>query len=293
MWDAILAYGTMCLAAIVTLATLLKDARDYLKTSEKHGKWLLWSVYLCTVLLFLAGIFQTHATRKQAWEDREQARKDREHLVADRAHAREVEAVNQARLSDANDSLSRLQDEVGRLQTRAETIGLSRELSDVSAELADAKSKLQQPRARFVATFATPYYDKIPVVESVGERTARGVKVNFGVFNAADVAAANGIIALRLCLGCQFGEEPAGFSKPETGPADERIRSFDTIQERAVLQDMTATIIPPLGGPRRFAFAVMVKCRNCEPGRWNQLIVTIPSIGPPDFRQKGNPKKSH
>ncbi|MHB8503113.1 MAG: hypothetical protein ACYDHE_19500, partial [Candidatus Acidiferrales bacterium] len=63
MWDVILAYGILFLAAAVTFGTLVKDARDYLEAIEKHGRWLLWSVYACAFLLFLAGIFQTHGTR--------------------------------------------------------------------------------------------------------------------------------------------------------------------------------------------------------------------------------------
>jgi len=291
MWDVILAYGILFLAAAVTFGTLVKDARDYLEAIEKHGRWLLWSVYACAFLLFLAGIFQTHGTRKQAWLDRKQAQQDRDRLTADRAQAQAVEAVNQARLSDASKSLEKLQEKVDRLQTKAETIQLSRELSDVETELRDAKSKLQQPRANFVASFATPDYQKIPIREAIGERTPEGIKVNFGVMNASDVAAVKGMIVLRLCDACQFGGEPAGFVKGQNAPEDERFRVFDTILEHAIIQDMAATIIPPLGGTPRFEVIVMVKCTNCEPGRWNRLSVIVPPVVPPDFHKKNPSSK--
>jgi hypothetical protein len=291
MWDAILAYATLVLATIVTLATLVKDARDYLHASKRHGKWLLWSVYACALLLFIAGIFQTHQTRMQAWRDKEQARIDREHLAADQLRARMTEATNQARLDDANKSLDKLQAKVDRLQTKADTKELSKELSDVKTELEDAKSKLQQPQAKFVATFATPYYDQIPIRELRGERTTEGIKANLGVMNIGDVAAARGEIVLRLCNACQFGVEPPGFVKTSNGPEEERLRAFDTIQEHAVVQDMSVTIVPPLGDSPRFEIGIMVKCSNCEASRWDKLVVSVPPVVAPDFYKKNSRSK--
>lgn len=178
------------------------------------------------------------------------------------------------------------------MQTKAQTQKLSLELSDVTRELQDAKSKLQQPRAKFVATFATPYYDKIPILQTLGERTSEGIKVNFGVMNSSDVAALKVEIVIRLCDACQFAVEPKNFSKPVIGPEDERIREVDTLQARSVLQDMSATIIPPIDGPPRFQLALMVKCENCEPGRFTPLLVRVPTLTPFDFRnnKKKNPK---
>jgi hypothetical protein len=216
IWDAFLSYGTLVLATLVTLAALVKDARDYVG-SRPHGKMFLSAVYGCVLLLFFAGIYQTHLNRKQAAIDRDQAEKDRSQLTIDRQHSEAAEAVNQARLKDANESLQKLQNKVDNLMTQAQTQELSRKLSDVKVELEDAKSKLQKPLAVFTATFATPYYDKIPILESVGERTPEGIKVKFGVFNRSDVTAVRGVIVIRLCDACQFGVEPEGFIKASVG----------------------------------------------------------------------------
>lgn len=186
-----------------------------------------------------------------------------------------------------------MQGKVDQLQTKAQTQKLSRELSDVTQELEDAKSKLKQPRAQFVATFATPYYDKIPILQTVGERAPEGIKGNFGVMNSSDVAAMKGMIVIRLCDACQFATEPPGFAKTPLGPEDERVRFFDTIQEHAIVQDMTATIIPPLDGPPSFAIAVQVKCEDCEPGKFMKLMVDVPRLIPPNFQDaKRKPLKS-
>jgi len=290
MWDWIFAYGTLFVGTAFAAAALAKDAEDYVNLSKSSGRLLLFVLYALCLFLLAGGIYQTHQTRSRANADREQASKDRRQLEQDRAEAKTFKAANDARLSDANASLQRLQDKVDKLQTQAQTQELSRELSDVTAELEDAKSKLRQPRAKFVATIATPNYDKIPVLETVGERTPEGIKVDFGVVNSGEVAATKGEIVIRLCAICQFAFEPPLFFKPNIGPDGERVRMFDNIQEHAVVQDMSVTIVPPLGDPPNFMIAVMVKCESCEPGRFTQLRVDIPPLVSPDFRS--NKKKT-
>jgi hypothetical protein len=292
MLDWFFAYGTLVVGTLVAFAALLKDAEDYVNISKKRGKFLLLALYVFILFLLAGGIYQTYETRSKADIDRAQALADRLNLDKDRIQEKQDKAVSESKLQGANDSLQRLQDKVDQLQTKAQTQKLSLELSDVTRELQDAKSKLQQPRAKFVATFATSYYDKIPIVETVGERTLEGIKVNFGVMNTSGVAALKGMIVIRLCDGCQFATEPSSFTKPTVGPEDERLRNFDTIQEHAIVQDMSATVIPPLGGFSKFLLAVMVKCEDCEPGHFMQLIVDVPPVVPPDFRSAGkkNPK---
>jgi hypothetical protein len=244
-------------------------------------------VYGCVIILFIAGVVQTHLNRKQAISDNRQAANDRLSL-------NKSEAANEARLTDANANLQKLQDKVDHLQTQADTKEMSRALSDVTKELEDAKTKLQRPLARFAATIATPYYDKMPITETVGERTPEGIRASFGVFNLSSVTAEKGEIIIRLCDGCQYGVEPeGGFTKTKNGPDDERVREFDRVQEHSVVQDMAVTIIPPFtAGSQKLVFAVLVKCENCEPGTFKRLFVDIPSVVPPDFTVKKKKAKN-
>jgi hypothetical protein len=58
-WDAFLSYGTLVVATVVTVASLLKDAERYRNTLGSTGKFLLYGVFGCVLLLFLGGIVQT------------------------------------------------------------------------------------------------------------------------------------------------------------------------------------------------------------------------------------------
>jgi len=286
-WDAFLSYATLVLATVVTIAALVKDARDYVDASRTRGRLLLWVAYGCVILLFLAGVIQTHINRKQAIGDKLQAEQAQHKLEEGQQKFLLAESESKAHLEDASASLQKLQDKVDKLQTQAQTQKLSLELAEVSRELEDAKAKLQKPLAKCEPTFASSDYNKLPIREAAGENTPEGVKVDFGVINTSDVAAIKGEIALRLCTGCQYGIEPEGFTKPKIGPDDERIRVFGTIQEHSVAQDMSVTIIPPLAwGTRKLVFVVLVKCENCEPGRFKQLVVDVPSVLPPDVTLK-------
>jgi len=250
--------------------------------------------YACVILLFLAGIIQTHINRKLAIFDKQQAEQAQQKLEEGQQKFLLAESESKAHLEDASASLQKLQDKVDKLQTQAQTQKLSLELADVSRELEDAKAKLQRPLAKCEPTFASSDYNKLPIREAIGESTPQGVKADFGVINTSDVAAVKGEIVLRLCPGCQYGIEPEGFAKPKIGPDDERIKAFGSIQEHSVAQDMTVTIIPPLAwGTRKLGFVVLVKCENCEPARFKQLWVDVPSVVPPDVtvkKKKAKPK---
>jgi len=285
-WDAFLSYATLVLATVVTVAALVKDAKDYIE-ARTNGKLLLWVVYACVLLLFVTGVVQTHINRKQAIGDKQQAERAQRELEEGQKKSLSDSSDSKARLEEAKASLQMLQDKVDKLQTQAQTQKLSRDLADVSRELEDAKSKLQKPLVTFEPTFASSDYSKIPIKQGVGERTPQGIKVNFGVLNQSNVAAVKGGIYIRLCDGCQYGVEPEGFMKPKNAPDDERIRDFETIQEHSVIQDMSVTIIPPLAwGTQKLGFFIMVKCENCEPGKFKELFVDVPSITPPDFGAK-------
>jgi hypothetical protein len=280
VWDWFFAYGILVVGAFATACILYKEADEYLNLSKKRGSLLLVLMYLFTLFLLVAGLYQTHQTRAQASADKRQAENDRRQLEADRTQAKQDRAVSNAQLNDAKASLRTLQAKVDKLQTKAETQELSKELIAVKRELADAEVKLQQPRARFVPTFATPYYDKIPISDSYGERVPEGVKVNFGVMNTSDTTASHGEIIIRLCDACQFAGEPPGFSRVSTAPDTERIRQFDIIHDHEIVQDMSATIIVPLTATN-FPLGIIVKCENCEPGKFQVLRVSIPPLVSP------------
>jgi hypothetical protein len=235
----------------------------------------------------MGGIYQTHETRAQAASDKAQASKDRQALDQDRVQAKQDRAIKDALLGDAKQRLQALQDRVDRLQTKAETQELSKELTDVKRKLIEAESKLEGPKAKFVATFATPYYDQIPVVETDGERVSEGIKFTFGVENVSDVAATNGEIVLQICAACSFAIEPSGgFIKPTIGPDTERVRAFSQIQEHAVMQDMTVVVVAPIGAGPYLVVGLAVKCTTCEPSKFQVLKVRIPPLTGPDFRTK-------
>jgi hypothetical protein len=286
MLDWVFAYGTLVFGALFTAGALYKEAEEYL-SKKKTGKPLLALMFVLTLLLLLGGIYQTHQTRVQAYVDKEQAAKDRKALEDDRAQTKRDRAVSEALLADAKERLQTLQDKVSDLQTKAETQELSKQLVEVKHELTEAESKLQTPKAKFAATFATPYYNSLPIIESDGERLPDGsVRFSFGVINTSDVAAGRGSIILQLCDACSFASEPTvGFIKSPVSPDTERIRDFAQIQEHTVLQDMTAMVFTPLGSPL-FVVGIMVKCENCEPTKRQILTIRIPSTVSPDFGAK-------
>lgn len=282
MWDWFLAYGTLVVGAFATLVALYKDADDYIKLSSKRGRLLLASMYIGTLFLLGAGMYQTHQTRVQAYIDKQQAEKDRKKLETDSIQSQQDRAVSKAQLDDARVSLRTLQAKVDKLQTKAETQELSKELLAVKNDLNEAELKLQQPKAKFAATFATPYYDEMPVIDTTAARIPEGLKVNFGVMNTSDIAASRGEIIIKLCDICQFAAEPPGFVRVSTSPETERIRYFDQIQDHEVLEDMSAIVIVPLTA-KDFEFGIIVKCGNCEPGKFQPLKARIPPLVSPSL----------
>ncbi|HEY2459488.1 MAG TPA: hypothetical protein VGI16_01705 [Candidatus Acidoferrum sp.] len=280
MWDAFIAYASLIVGALVTAGALYKEADQYTKRFAKRGGLLLVLMYLFTLFLLVAGIYQTYQTRVQSHDDKQQADRDRKQLESDRVQGRIDQAVSKVQLDDAKASLGILQAKVDKLQTKAETQELSRELLAVNKELGEAESKLQQPKARFVATFATPYYDQIPIGQAIATRVPEGFKIDFGILNVSEVTASRGEIIVKLCDVCQFAAEPKDFGRATSAPDTERIRHFDQIHEHDVLEDMSATIVVPLT-VTEFEFGIIVKCDNCAAARLQMLKVRIPPLVSP------------
>jgi len=118
--DWFFAYGTLIVGALATAGALYKEASEYINLSKKQGKLLLALMYLFTFFLLIAGIYQTHATRVQAYADKQLAQRDREQAQKDRQT-----------LDDAKSRIDSLQGTVIQLQGAAIS-GLSTNLNTLT-----------------------------------------------------------------------------------------------------------------------------------------------------------------
>ena len=283
MWktiDVVLTYGTQFIGALVALIALYKERDEYLRLGQRRpGRALYPIMWGAVLVLLVAGLIQTYHSRSEAQS--KQAGYERDRMIGN------------ALLEQANTNLENLQGKVSELQTKAETQALSRELSKTQKELAEARSQLEGPKAHFLATFASSDYSALPIAKAVGERLDNGsIRFTIGVLNASETAAKQGDIVVQICDACTYAGEPTGLIRVPNEAQNERIRNFDIIQAKSVVQDMTITINPPFGFGA-VTVAVYVKCLNCAPANPQILTVALPTSQIFPTKMKSTKQKGH
>ena len=271
MVDWLLAYLSPTLGAISSLILLAKEFEEY--KAQKHGRLLLMAAYAVLLALLIGGILQTHRSRVQAYNDGQQSVHEKAQATIDRAGL-------SGQITFAEKQLELLQAKVGDLQTKSDTQAMRKEMAAVRAELTTTQEKLKNPKAHFVATFATQYYNDIPIKQATGERVPEGIRFSVGVLNDSDFTAINPQIALYVCDACSFAVEPAGFERAANGPDNERVRSILNVKEHSVVQDMTIVVVAPINSTI-LRFGMKIKCENCDAVKMQELTVNIPPLVSP------------
>ena len=151
------------------------------------------------------------------------------------------------------------------LETQLKTVGLQTEAARLRTDLEATRKALSLPKATFAASLGevTDTLDNLDVKETSATQSPDGV-VGFTitVANNSAVQAKNGAINVRICLSCEFAEEPKGFTKPENAPNSDRAVGFPYFEAGTVMK-IPLKVKAPMGPKTRMEVDVTVRCENC------------------------------
>jgi hypothetical protein len=172
-------------------------------------------------------------------------------------------------------SFDEMSQKLSGLDTQLKTAGLQKEAKELRSDLETTRKALSPPQATFAASLGevTETFDNINVREIVGTRSLNGVvEFTITVVNTSNVQAKNGAITLRVCLKCEFAEEPKGFAIPEAQQVYDRARAFPSFEATTSLKIPLKVKVPP--SPSRIEVDVTVRCENCTVEPKTALFVT-------------------
>jgi hypothetical protein len=278
LWSGAVPYLSQLLLGLAAFLALLKDWNDYGRLSRRFGK----AVPLCAALIILGitflGVQDTYQTRAAATVDKQQAQLDqKENQVVIEGLSSQVQQLrqdNQTATGNFSRSFSTLYEKFSNLQSKVQNADLLREIQETKQELTDTQKKLTQPKATLIATFPVKDASEVPITEANLAKVDGVVTVPFTVYNSSDVVALNGVVHVRLCELCKFGEEPVGFRKiPGTEDTDREF-DFEHVFPRAVIQTISVKVQVPISATR-VAFAVFIPCDTCVAPTKQDLWINI------------------
>jgi hypothetical protein len=157
-----------------------------------------------------------------------------------------------------------LSQELSGLGTQVKTAGLQKEASRLRADLEATQKALSVPKAEFAASLGevTDSLDNLDVRQIFAPQSPDGVvEFTISVVNKSAIQAKNGAITLRICLRCEYAEEPKGFAKPESSPSSDRARAFPNFEAGTALRIPLKVKAPIM--PKGMEVSVTVRCENC------------------------------
>jgi len=291
MLETIFIYASQVLLGLTAVAGVLKDWKDYGKVSHRPKRWIPMTVLALVVLLMTVSIILTHISRVNAAKEQQRNETKINELLSQIKNLRDDSKVDNKGFRDSLSTLSdRFAVKFSDLQSKVANAELIKEIKDAKKELRDTQRKLEQPRAKLSGSFFTEDFSKIPVLNATPEISAEGLSVDFVVANLSSVSANQGSMVLRICQGCQFAEEPAGFQRVNGAPDTEREKPFMHILPQTISEKMSAKIIPPFTA-NRFEVDLIVKCETCDGSHLQKMWVDVKSPRPGTPKSPKHSKK--
>jgi hypothetical protein len=141
-------------------------------------------------------------------------------------------------------------------------------------------------KAHVEFSFFTEDPDQLPIKSVIAETDSPFITVNIVFYATGEVTAKTGQIWLRICNGCRYAEEPAGFLPPDPDAPDDRSMRFTDLYPMVLSSKISLKIFPPIIQPRRndrMAIGGYYSCENCppvDPKHGDELVVLYPRRGP-------------
>jgi hypothetical protein len=291
-WDFIRAYLSPVIISVFAFIGILKDAEDYRKLVNAGGsatgvkafgrKHIVSILCLLTILLSVLSIFDTHSTRKEAWETRVSADKDQvkrgtqiDGLSRQLNDARKDAQINAKTFSDAFGTLyQRFSD----LQARVTNQDLMRELAATQDELRTTQKKLTPDKALLQASFF-PLSNGKPVI-STAIHMNNGVAVfQLTFINSSNVDAVRGAAKIILCDACKFGPGTSGGYHLPADPNNFLEVTFDHIFANSATSPLTVMDIIPLPlNPDSLGVVVRFACESCQTDLGKGVVLRFKSL---------------
>jgi hypothetical protein len=278
--------AALFLTSASAFIALLKEKR------EKRGKrWHRNVLFAFTALGLVVGVFLIRQTSKEASASDQQHQRERQkdgEQIASLTQTIEAQTKsNELQYLRNRDEVHRLQDQLTDLEKQVATAELRKKMDALRAQL--DKALTPTPKARLQVAFWT---------DAAGEKThtetyapADGDVVAFAiiVLNPSDVNAKAVSLWLRICDGCKFHSEPAGFEHVPGALEIERLFKFGDLPAGTGSQRMNIEIEVPKAGTK-VEVATKYRCDNCEIEKdWQPMWVTIGRIPLPKIlRPKQN-----
>jgi hypothetical protein len=240
------------------LLALLQLAKDW---GAHQTHWRRASVLVAIMLLGVGGSVNTfYANRKSV----SQHLGDEKRIAGLETAVRTANTNQEANTKVFVKSFDDMSQKLNGLETQLKTAGLQKEAARLRADLEATQKALSAPKAEFPASLGevTDTLDNVDVREIVAPQSPGGVvEFTIIVVNKSAVQAKNGAITVRICLQCEYAEEPKGFMKPESGPNSDRAIAFPMFQATTALRIPLKVKAPLTRG--RMEVDVTVRCENC------------------------------
>jgi hypothetical protein len=156
---------------------------------------------------------------------------------------------------------------VGVLKNGHDATDLNRQMVELRQQL-EITNKPKPPAVLQVGlidpTLGAPVRD--PASEMVAPVEGDHITIALTIANNSDVTALNGMLAVRLCDGCAYEEEPKDFVKPFGAVDVDRQYRFQRLEPGTSLERRIIKVAAPLNaGQAGFMIATKVWCDNCGP----------------------------
>jgi len=123
-------------------------------------------------------------------------------------------------------------------------------------------------RANVEFSFYTDDPDQLPIKSVIPETDSPFISVNIIFYATGEVTAKTGQVWVRICTGCRYAEEPAGFLPADSDAPMDRTMKFADLYPMVVSPKITLKIFPPilkLKHNDRMVIAGYYSCENCPP----------------------------